>query len=387
MKSTEAPSTPWDRVAADHWGPTPDGKHLIVLVDLLSRYPEVVVVKGTAAEDNIPALDDIFSRHGFPQVLYSDNGPPFNGNDQHSLQKYFRFAGIKHIPNVSPNDPEANGLAEAFMKHCKKIWHTSITERKDPTMEINKHLRVVRSTPHISTGQIPAEVLFGRKFRGRLPDLRTNQAENRKDITAAKSKDKESKDRQKYYKDSKPQVTPHSIRPGDTVLLQRKPTKTTTPYDPLPYRVSETHGTQVTANRDQVSKTRDAQQWKRVEISSNKNYDGWRENRGHRGRDQDYFPDIGPPREPDQNTTIPNIPLTPNIPTPQPHSPACHGFNTPPNNHTNYANILDMVSDSEYSFHGFSGSSSANSSFEEGAVWRLRGLVSEIQRILAQNGY
>ena len=119
-----------------------------------------------------------------------------------------------------------------------------------------------------------------------------------------------------------------------------------------------------------------------MEISSNKNYDRWRENRGHRGRDQDYLPDIGPPKEPDQNTTV-----TPNTPTPQAHSPACHGFDTPPNNRTNYANILDMVSDSEYSFHGFSGSSSANSSFEEGAVWRLRGPVREKQRILAQKGY
>ena len=35
------PSLPWRELAVDHWGPNNDGKHLLVVVDLLSRYPEV----------------------------------------------------------------------------------------------------------------------------------------------------------------------------------------------------------------------------------------------------------------------------------------------------------------------------------------------------------
>ena len=57
------------------------------------------------------------------------------------------------------------------MKHLGKIWHTSITDKKDPYMEINKHLRVTRATPHISTGKTPAEILFERKYITRLPDM------------------------------------------------------------------------------------------------------------------------------------------------------------------------------------------------------------------------
>ena len=135
LKPTEAPQTPWQKVAVDHWGPTPDGKYLLVLVDLLTRYPEVEVVKGTGVKDNIHAFDQVFSRHGFPRVLFSDNGAPFNGNRHHELQEYFRFAGISHKPNRSPLDPEANGLAESFMKHCKKIWLISVVEKKDPVLE------------------------------------------------------------------------------------------------------------------------------------------------------------------------------------------------------------------------------------------------------------
>ena len=63
------------------------------------------------------------------------------------------------------------------MKHLGKIWHTSIIDKKDRYMEINKHLRVTRATPHISTGKSPAELLFGRKYITRLPDIRVDQAQ------------------------------------------------------------------------------------------------------------------------------------------------------------------------------------------------------------------
>ena len=58
---------PVEKLGADHWGPTPDG---------LSKYPEVAITKDTSAEENIIALDEILSRHGFCDTLRTDNGPP-----------------------------------------------------------------------------------------------------------------------------------------------------------------------------------------------------------------------------------------------------------------------------------------------------------------------
>ena len=295
LKSTKVPTLPWQKVAVDHWGPTRDNKHLLVMVDVLSRYPEVEVVKGTSSHDNIVAFDNIFCRHGFPETVYSDNGAPFNGKGKHELKQYFDWAGIKHQPNHSAYDPEANGLAEAFMKHIVKIWHTSLTEHKDPMMEINKHLRVQRATPHISTGKPPAEILFGRKYKSRLPDIRPNMAEDRQDIQEAVAQDKVAKERQKRNKDLKSYVKDHKLKPGDTVLLERKKTKYTTPYDPSPYIVKETHGSQITATRDKVVRTRDAQQWKKVDIVARKNYDRLREKTRSARQEEDYFPDIGCP--------------------------------------------------------------------------------------------
>ena len=47
LKPTKALEEPWSRLYADHWGPTQDGLHILIVIDGLTRYPEVVVVKST----------------------------------------------------------------------------------------------------------------------------------------------------------------------------------------------------------------------------------------------------------------------------------------------------------------------------------------------------
>ncbi|KAF0296163.1 hypothetical protein FJT64_006315 [Amphibalanus amphitrite] len=61
--------------------------------------------------------------------------------------------------------------------------------------------------------------------------------------------DARAKDVQKAYKDTPKNVRPHNIQTGDTVLLQRRSTKTASRYDPEPYKVVQMKGTQITATR------------------------------------------------------------------------------------------------------------------------------------------
>ena len=49
LKPNRAPEEPWQQLYADYWGPTSGGKHILVVIDGLTRYPEVVVVKGHLA--------------------------------------------------------------------------------------------------------------------------------------------------------------------------------------------------------------------------------------------------------------------------------------------------------------------------------------------------
>ena len=267
LKPNPAPEEPWIRLACDHWGPTKDGSHILVVIDTLTRYPEVEVVKGTGADNNIHAFSRIFTRHGYPRILHSDNGPPFNGKESHLLQRYFKSVGVKHVPNHSAQDPESTGGVEAFMKHLKKVFHTAEVNKEDPYLRIDHHLMHFRATPHPTTGKPPAELLFGRKFVTTLPDLRSNPARGRKDVQEARECDRIKKEKMKAYKDGKNNVRPTNLQVGDKVLLKRKSTKHNSPYDPRPYTVTRIWGTQVEGTRDTDSKTRDAQLWKKVVIT------------------------------------------------------------------------------------------------------------------------
>ena len=128
----------------------------------------------------------MFSRHGVPRRLHSYNGAPFNGKDSHMLQKYFTNMGIQHVTNKSVEDSEATGLVEAFMHHLKKIFNTAGVEREDPYLMLNNYLMQFRATLHATMKKCPVELLFGRKFNTKLPDLRTNPAKSRRDIMEAR---------------------------------------------------------------------------------------------------------------------------------------------------------------------------------------------------------
>jgi hypothetical protein len=68
LTPSQPPERPWSKIGADHWGPLPDasGRHILVIQDYLTKYPEAIVVKNTAS--NIRALEEVFGRHGYPRV-------------------------------------------------------------------------------------------------------------------------------------------------------------------------------------------------------------------------------------------------------------------------------------------------------------------------------
>ena len=236
----------------DFWGPLPSGEHILVVINEYSCYPESEFVSSTGAKAVIPHIDKIFATHGFPEQVKTDGGPPFNGSESHEYQQYMKWAGIKAI-QISPDDPEANGLAENFIKVLQKIWHISKIEGKNPKQEIYKYLQQYRATPHSSTGRPPAEVLSGRTYHTRLPEFQEPAHDPQ-----LRHQDAASKAKQKHYKDHKSNVRPHNITTGDQVLLLQKPTKSNSRYDPDPYTVTDVHGTQITATRNGKVRKRDS---------------------------------------------------------------------------------------------------------------------------------
>lgn len=74
-----------------------------------------------------------------------------------------------------------------------------------------------RSTPHSTTGVSPAELLFGRKPRTKLPMLTEFV-----DQSEVRDRDQEKKEQGKQYSDHRRQANTADLVAGDKVLLKKK---------------------------------------------------------------------------------------------------------------------------------------------------------------------
>ena len=113
-------------------------------------------------------LDKIFATHGLPFSVTSDNGPQFVSKE---LREYLHENGIIHR-KVTPRWAQANREVERQNRSMLKVMKIAQGQGKNWRNELIKYLLAYRTTPHSSTGISPAELLFGRKLRTKLPELR-----------------------------------------------------------------------------------------------------------------------------------------------------------------------------------------------------------------------
>ena len=111
------PERAWQKLHADFKGPIAGSYYLHVVIDQYSKYPEVDILKSTSFKKLRPKLDQMFGRHGIPETVTADNGPPYPSND---MEKYAKELGFK-MNLVTPEDPQSNGFAEVFVKRRNVI--------------------------------------------------------------------------------------------------------------------------------------------------------------------------------------------------------------------------------------------------------------------------
>ena len=196
------------------------------------------------------------------------------------------------------------------------MWHIAKIEGKNPKQEVNKFLRQYRATPHTTTGKPPAEVLFNRPFRTRLPKFLKPALDQ-----DFRQRDEHAKQIQKMNKDNKRNVRPHNIHTGDTVLLLQKQSKSNPRYDPTPYEVVSVEGTQITATQGEKVRKRDAQNFKKVHLKRPTNYDHMRTLFGSHDEDQfnydaatnnlQHQASVQPPAPPQNEPREPPPPILP----------------------------------------------------------------------------
>jgi len=108
LTSTTLLEGPWQDLAVDLLGPLPSGHSILVVVDYYSRYYEYAIMTSTTTVKVIDNLEEIFSRHGLPITIKSDNGPQFISGE---FQEYCVQNGIVHL-KTTPKWPQANGEVE-----------------------------------------------------------------------------------------------------------------------------------------------------------------------------------------------------------------------------------------------------------------------------------
>ncbi|XP_056434905.1 LOW QUALITY PROTEIN: uncharacterized protein K02A2.6-like, partial [Gadus chalcogrammus] len=164
------PSSPWERIHVDFAGPF-EGHMYLITVDAHSKWPEVHILDSTTASKTIQVLRGLFSRHGIPHILVSDNGPQFSSEE---FSAEFKSNGVKHTCSA-PYHPATNGLAERFVRTFKQALKSSkgtgmVQQRLDT------FLLAYRNIPHTTTTETPAMLFLGRRLRSRLDFLKPNIA-------------------------------------------------------------------------------------------------------------------------------------------------------------------------------------------------------------------
>ena len=116
---SQLPEYPWQVVGTDLF--EINGIHYLLTADYFSSYPEVIQLTSTTSAAVIRALKSVFSQHGIPETVRSDNGP------QYSSQEFARFANsyeFNHTTN-SPRFPQSNGQVERTVQTVKRLLKRS----------------------------------------------------------------------------------------------------------------------------------------------------------------------------------------------------------------------------------------------------------------------
>lgn len=100
------------------------------------------------------------ARHGIPDVIVTDNGPPFNSGEFRDFAENYEFG---HRTS-SPRYFQSNGKVENAVKIVKNLMHKCVLDKKDPFLALLDW----RNTPSETIGLSAVERLFGRNTRTRL---------------------------------------------------------------------------------------------------------------------------------------------------------------------------------------------------------------------------
>ena len=151
------PKSPFVRVHVDHF--FFGGKAIFLVVDAYSKWVELFIHCTPTTERCISSLELVFTTHGYPETLVSDNHPCFKSFD---MEVYCKSRNIKQLFSA-PFSPYSNGLAERHVQATKR----SLVRMDQRNLQdaLYRYLATYRNTVSDVTNQTPSFMVFGREVR------------------------------------------------------------------------------------------------------------------------------------------------------------------------------------------------------------------------------
>ena len=146
---------PFSKVAFDLVGPLPRTssgyKYLLMAMCLYTKYPEAIPLKRV---DNVTVLEgfmEIFSKHGFPKEILTDQGSVFMSRMTQHMCKTFEV----HKVRTSPYHPQSDGALERWHACLKGMFKRTDIDLRNWDKLLKYVLFAYRETPHSVTGYHP----------------------------------------------------------------------------------------------------------------------------------------------------------------------------------------------------------------------------------------
>ncbi|XP_043473419.1 uncharacterized protein K02A2.6-like [Leptopilina heterotoma] len=154
----DIPDIPFNKIACDICEFA--GKNYLVIQDYYSKWLEMLEIKNKTASEVIINLKTVFATHGIPKIIVCDN-QPFSSYEFNMFAQQWNF----DITTSSPYYPRSNGQAERAVQVAKKLLKKCIDDNKELTVALLEY----RNTPITGLVVSPAQIIFSRRTRTKLP--------------------------------------------------------------------------------------------------------------------------------------------------------------------------------------------------------------------------